>query len=450
MGIHFLSKIFNILFKNIFDNQLSIMVQNSSLKLQKSMIDGMFNCRKYDNQETSQRLLIIQILHKIALKLGQIKENFSETINFLKNKYPDLKAPTISKTLYLSQLPKKKDVSDSEWDKIRLEYIENSQINIDNYLFTSSSYNLNVVNSIFENDEELVLNCFSINQNTYLEYFRDIKDNILPLLIENTSTIIQHLVNQQPPPQINPMPQVPNQYFPNANDPKVNGTMPANIGPLNNMCNFPNNNNPRQNRMSPEEIMIMGKLLRNGLEIFEYFHNYKFHDKFTDEKEKMNSITAFMSIFSHITDQNNFKDIIEGNMDIIFKYLLKYAKECFENCLQNFIIHPFFGQNNFRPNQNSWTNFAEILIRHILKKIESTPDVIGPCHPYYEYKDELHYLLQKMIRIPIRSLQKNTDDRFLRPYFKQFVLCLLKKSRILIFSHFKFFLIFYKKMNFIR
>jgi len=429
MGIHFLSKIFNILFKNIFDNQLSIMVQNSSLKLQKSIIDSMFSSRKYDNQESAPRLLIIQILHKIALKLGQIKENFEEVINFMKTKYHDLKAVPACKTLYLSQLPKKKDVSDAEWDKIRLESIENSQINIDNYLFTSSSYNLNVVNSIFENDEELVLNCFSINQNTYLEYFRDIKDNILPLLIENTSTIITHLMSQPPPPPppMNNMPPVPNQYYPNGVDPKVpNGGLPNNIPP--NMVNF--NNPPRPNviRMSSEEIMIMGKLLRNGLEIFEYFHNYKFHDKFTDEKEKMNSINAFMSIFSHIADPNNFKDIIEGNMDIIFKYLLKYAKECFENCLQNFIIHPFFS-NNYR-NQNSWTNFAEILIRHILKKIESTPDVINPCHPYYEYKDELHYLLQKMIRIPIRSLQKNTDDRFLRPYFKQFVLCLLKKSRI--------------------
>lgn len=405
------------------------MVQNSSLKLQKSIIDSMFSSRKYDNQESAPRLLIIQILHKIALKLGQIKENFEEVINFMKTKYHDLKAVPACKTLYLSQLPKKKDVSDAEWDKIRLESIENSQINIDNYLFTSSSYNLNVVNSIFENDEELVLNCFSINQNTYLEYFRDIKDNILPLLIENTSTIITHLMSQPPPPPppMNNMPPVPNQYYPNGVDPKVpNGGLPNNIPP--NMVNF--NNPPRPNviRMSSEEIMIMGKLLRNGLEIFEYFHNYKFHDKFTDEKEKMNSINAFMSIFSHIADPNNFKDIIEGNMDIIFKYLLKYAKECFENCLQNFIIHPFFS-NNYR-NQNSWTNFAEILIRHILKKIESTPDVINPCHPYYEYKDELHYLLQKMIRIPIRSLQKNTDDRFLRPYFKQFVLCLLKKSRI--------------------
>ena len=427
MGIHFLSKIFNILFKNIFDNQLSIMVQNQSLKLQKSIIDNMFSSRKYDNQESAPRLLIIQILHKIALKLGQIKENFGEVIQFMKNKYQDLKAQPPSKTLFLSQLPKKKDLSDLEWDNLRLNYIENSQINIDNYLFTSSTYNLNVVNSIFENDEELVLNCFSINQNTYLEYFRDIKDNILPLLIENTSTIITHLMSQPPPqPPMNPMnPSVPNNYFPNGQDPKVaNGGMAPGMPPIG---GFNNQQRPAVIRMSSEEIMIMGKLLRNGLEIFEYFHNYKFHDKFAEEKEKMNSINAFMSIFSHIADPNNFKDIIEGNMDIIFKYLLKYAKECFENCLQNFIIHPFFS-NNYR-NQNSWTNFAEILIRHILKKIESTPDVIEPCHPYYEYKDDLHYLLQKMIRIPIRSLQKNTDDRFLRPYFKQFVLCLLKKSR---------------------
>lgn len=426
MGIVILCKIFNILFKNMFDNQLSLNIINNSLKVQKNFLEGIFNNRRGESQEII-RSLIDQTLHKIALKMGQIKEHFEEIVAFVKSKYSDLKPQAPAKTLYLSQLPKKKNCSEEEWDQIRLEYIENSQINIDNYLFTSSSFNLNVWNSIFENDEELVLNCFSITQNTYLEYFRDVKDNILPFLIDNATIIITHLMMQQP--AISNI--IPNQFYPNNSEAKNNNppTMNNNIGPVTNMNNYPNPP-PRANiiKLTNDEIMIMGKMLRNGLEIFEYFHNYKFHDKNSDDREKGNSINAFMSIFSHIADSNNFKDIIEGNMDIIFKYLLKYAKECFENCLQNFIIHPFFSTNS-RTNQNSWTNFAEILIRNILKKIESTPDVIGPCHPYYEYKDDLHYLLQKMIRIPIRSLQRNSDDRFLRPYFKQFVLCLLKKSR---------------------
>lgn len=426
MGIVILCKIFNILFKNLFDNQLSLNIINSSLKVQKNFLEGIFSNRRGESQEMI-RTLIDQTLHKIALKMGQIKEHFEEIVAFVKNKYIDVKPQAPTKTLYLSQLPKKKNYSEEEWDQIRLEYIENSQINIDNYLFTSSSFNLNVWNSIFENDEELVLNCFSITQNTYLEYFRDVKDNILPLLIENATIIITHLMMQ---PVISNIPMIPNQFYPNNSDPKNNNPPPINnnIGPVTNMNNYSNAPRPNIIKLTNDEIMIMGKMLRNGLEIFEYFHNYKFHDKNSDDREKSSSINAFMSIFSHIADANNFKDIIEGNIDMIFKYLLKYTKECFVNCLQNFIIHPFFSTNS-RNNQTSWTNFAEILIRNILKKIESTPDVIGPCHPYYEYKDDLHYLLQKMIRIPIRSLQRNSDDRFLRPYFKQFVLCLLKKSR---------------------
>lgn len=48
-----------------------------------------------------------------------------------------------------------------------------------------------------------------------------------------------------------------------------------------------------------------------------------------------------MSIFATIFVEINFKDIVEPNMDLIFKYLLKYAKDCSECCLQNLIIEPF-------------------------------------------------------------------------------------------------------------
>lgn len=410
MSIHHLSKIFTILFKNIFDNQLSINVQANSLKLQKQMIEGLFNSRRIENPDL-HRLLIIRILNKIALKLGQIKEQFDEVVGFIKGKYKDLKPPYISKTLNISQLPKRNSFNDEEWDSVRLNFIENSEINIDQYLFTSYSQSLNTTN-IFESDEELILNCININQTSYLEYFKDIKDSILPFLIDNTTSIIKNLMQS---------PIVPTQPQPPLNQQNVPITSNGQAQPyMQTRC-----------RLSSEEIGILGKLLRNGLAIFEYFHNFKFHDKINDEKDsKNNSINAFMSIFSHVSDSGNFKDIIEGNIEVIFKYLLKYAKECFENCLQNFIIHPFFSNPSNPPFKNqSWTNFAEILIKHILKQIVSIPDVLEPCHPYYEYKDDLHYLLQKMVRIPIRSLQKNSDDKFLRPYFKQFVLCLLKKSR---------------------
>ena len=40
-----------------------------------------------------------------------------------------------------------------------------------------------------------------------------------------------------------------------------------------------------------------------------------------------------MSIFAAIFNMTNFRDIIEPNMELIFKYLLKYAKSCSDCCL---------------------------------------------------------------------------------------------------------------------
>ena len=187
--------------------------------------------------------------------------------------------------------------------------------------------------------------------------------------------------------------------------------------------------------MSEDECNLLSKLLNSGLKVFEYFHNLDFHN---EDKDK-NQLQSFMGIFAIIQDANNFRDIIEANMETIFKYLLKYAKECFEKCLQFMMIFPFYGQNPPNPlnTQNSssmsWKYFAEILLKFLLLKIENSPEELDPNHPYYEYKDEYHSLLQKLIKIPIRSLYKVYDDSFIRPYFKQFILCLIKKSRKTIF-----------------
>jgi len=41
----------------------------------------------------------------------------------------------------------------------------------------------------------------------------------------------------------------------------------------------------------------MSKLLRNGLVVFEYFHNFKLH---TEEKDKINPFKDFMSLYVSI------------------------------------------------------------------------------------------------------------------------------------------------------
>lgn len=73
--------------------------------------------------------------------------------------------------------------------------------------------------------------------------------------------------------------------------------------------------------------------------MFDFFHDFDIH---IDEKEKKKiNLSTFMSIFAMITHQINFKDIVDPNMELIFRYLLKYAKDCSDVCLQNLIIEPF-------------------------------------------------------------------------------------------------------------
>ena len=42
-----------------------------------------------------------------------------------------------------------------------------------------------------EDEEELVMNCLCITENTYLEYLKDNRDYIITLLIETTKKILQ-------------------------------------------------------------------------------------------------------------------------------------------------------------------------------------------------------------------------------------------------------------------
>lgn len=65
--------------------------------------------------------------------------------------------------------------------------------------------------------------------------------------------------------------------------------------------------------------------------MFDFFHDFDIH---MDDKEKKKvNLSTFMSIYATITHQINFKDIVDPNMGLIFRYLLKYAKDCSDVCL---------------------------------------------------------------------------------------------------------------------
>ena len=78
-------------------------------------------------------------------------------------------------------------------------------------------------------------------------------------------------------------------------------------------------------------------MLKDGLKVFEFYHDFKLHSD-----EKIKPFITFMTLFSHIQDKDNFRDVIESNIELIFKYLLKYSRDCFNICLYNFLINPFY------------------------------------------------------------------------------------------------------------
>jgi hypothetical protein len=130
----------------------------------------------------------------------------------------------------------------------------------------------------------------------------------------------------------------------------------------------------------------------------------------------------------------NFREIIDKNMEVIFKYLLKYSRDCFEICLQNFIINPFYLQHPSQQvvtQQNQqvmpgWKNLTEILIKFLLEKLEQTPDHLEPSSPYYEYKDNFQILFFRLIKIPMKLLNKYNDDSFFKPFIKyQILFCVI-------------------------
>ena len=69
-------------------------------------------------------------------------------------------------------------------------------MDIHQYLLASASGLMNTCN-IYEDEQELILNCIVINQNSYIDYFRSNKDSIINILIETTHKILMNLIQVQ-------------------------------------------------------------------------------------------------------------------------------------------------------------------------------------------------------------------------------------------------------------
>lgn len=149
--------------------------------------------------------------------------------------------------------------------------------------------------------------------------------------------------------------------------------------------------------LSPKHCKILRKLLKNGLQVFQYLHNPETHN---EDKEKL---VDFLKIFSSIRIHVNFVDIMTSSTDIFFRHMLIYARICPDMCLQK-LMAPFFGHKQY------WKYFAEILTRYLTTMIHNTKDELEFLHPFYEFKDDFHIHIERLLKFPFKCLSNFGED----------------------------------------
>jgi len=192
------SKTFDIIAKNLYDNNLYNNIQYHSLILHQKIMEVHFLARRgQEPQDIQQKSIATKILEKLIRKFKQIKEKIIEINKFLDEKYPNRENQEKNPIL-LSNLPTKVESflqeDDSEWSKKKLQFIETYDSNVDNYLFNQSWYHYKTLN-IYEDEDELVVNCWTINPNTVSEYLKEIKDKIVPALFDSIRLVIDFISN---------------------------------------------------------------------------------------------------------------------------------------------------------------------------------------------------------------------------------------------------------------
>jgi len=136
-----------------------------------------------------KRFMLLKILQKVSKKFGQIKKIFQEVSQYIESRYKTKYPISHKRTLFIQSLPKL-DPNSSQFNRSRIEFIEHQKLKVNNHLLTSTSSVINTLH-IYEEEDQLIINCLIINDSTYLDYMQETKEQIIIQLIEITNKIIQ-------------------------------------------------------------------------------------------------------------------------------------------------------------------------------------------------------------------------------------------------------------------
>lgn len=331
--------------------------------------------------------LLTKLLEVAANKLANIRATFGE----IQRKIPDLRLREPHSMKYMNY---------NELENKSLEDLLEEESNINGSLLSLANSPQRMVN-IWEEDDDLILNGISIKEDSYSSYIKETKakivDKLMTLVKTITTLLLQWSTSVHSPQMLN---NLKNLHF-------YQGTATRKV-------------------LSEEQCESLSNIFREGLLIFEFFHDNEYH---FEPDLKKGCFRNFMMLYSEINDPINFRDILMPNRALFFAHLLKYTRECHEKCLMMMLTESYFSSPTTTVYKNLVANLTNILFDEFKhEELSSAPPWKRTRQEPTPCWEEHFTLMQKLIRLPMRTITKYKDDTFLRNIFKQVVVLFVKKA----------------------
>ncbi|CAK63963.1 unnamed protein product (macronuclear) [Paramecium tetraurelia] len=456
----YMEKIFNTIFKVLFDSSLQISIHEKALDLIKVFLDLFKQQNNYfidrnllqyyiDQPQQQQQQndsifkevtthspkykLLDRLFQMIGMKLAQIRKQIQQIKEMLNRtqKWGIIKKTTSQTNV--SSMPCNNEPLSERYISQLEQYIKENEIDIDQNLITLQDQAATQVYT-YDDEEEYQVNSISINSySQFIEYAKEVKSKIFDQL----NDILQKLLN---------FVALTNKEIVAKYKNRQNGQNSQRLAPL---IQATNESRPY---LSNLQCHYMSKIMKNGLIIFDELHDHqRNHFEILDYKKK--TIPQFMQFFIQFQDPINFKNIFEPNSKLLLKISVNLIKTCPETHCLPLLLQDHLQILNHPDNQSqpklSVKYYIEFLLNLYLRELQTTPELpsrFGYCRggqliqmsnqkgQNVSQKDQDEYisLIQKLLRIPIRLFPRvkcqQNEEPIVKPLLKQLILFFVKKS----------------------
>ncbi|CAD8200746.1 unnamed protein product [Paramecium pentaurelia] len=456
----YMDKIFNTIFKVLFDSSLQLSIHEKALDLIKVFLELFSKQSTYfidkilfqyyiDQPQQQQQQndsifkevtthspkykLLDRLFQMIGMKLAQIRKQIQQIKDMLNRtqRWGIIKKTTAQTNV--SSMPCNNEPLNERYITQLEQYIKENEIDIDQNLITQQDQAATQVYT-YDDEEEYQVNSISINSySQFVEFAKEVKSKIFDQLNEILQKLL-HFVTTTNKEIVMKYKNRPNYQFSQRLTPLAQASTENKPYLSNLQCHY------------------MSKIMKNGLMIFDELHDHqRNHFEILDYKKK--TIPLFMQFFIQFQDPINFKNIFEPNSKLLLKISVNLIKTCPEtHCLPlllqdhlQILSHP---ENQAQP-KLSVKYYIEFLLNLYLRELQTTPELpsrFGYCRggqliqmsnqktQTVSQKDQDEYisLIQKLLRIPIRLFPRvkcqQNEEPIVKPLVKQLILFFVKKS----------------------